>query len=757
MQRTLIQALISAIVVCSVTAAIADDSPSSAWDHRHRVDGVSIVVDGAPDCRSLRTIVQSVTQGCKSNDEKAIAIYNFLRLANYHLNYPSEPGGISSLKLINVYGWSLCGGLHTVEASLWREMGWKWRYVGWSNPGHTTVEAFYDGQWHYLDTFLKFYVWKPDSRAPGGRTIASQADILANPSLVTDSLVKDPSRDVYYFRSNPFETINEVANFRAPAFFLCGDTPEGVLLGVRNRKVAGSQTGWNGIKFDTGDYSTDVNLSPGNSLTLTWDTVANGHWWSGKRWTPKHSCGDKEYRNCACIGPILEPYHHTSQARSYANGELRIAPDLNSPGSLQTFVRSSNARLDSGRLVPRTKSEPATVTLEMSSPYILTLARGSATGAEKAEVSVDGGNTFKLVSLRDFSEAVQGHYRALVKLTFTQEMSEIELVGTVQCNRCAIPYLSPGCNEIGVSVDSPSTLGDNELVVTYAYRVGSRRTSYETLADDGYEMSRGHHANWSSEVTVVQKRFRKTDLPATFSIDIPTSKGRYPVYPRMVFLRREIVTPRGEPLPLPEGSVSPSDALSVELVPVPNPFRVGIAKPPKRIVRPTTTRRIVLPIRQVNSKSGQVFENHLLKWKGSGDAWVMLVGGNVELPPRKQIAAARLVLPISDATPQSRTKIGVSRLTSAFTKGEPFGFSNLGGVAASVVIPKQPDGKRNASPRTFSLDVSQSIKQAAASDRPFGGFAIRTIQDRSIDDGWTVRVDIDQSSPIVLELDVFGK
>ena len=39
------------------------------------------------------------------------------------------------MKLINVYGWSLCGGLHTVQAALWREMGWPWRYNRLVRPG----------------------------------------------------------------------------------------------------------------------------------------------------------------------------------------------------------------------------------------------------------------------------------------------------------------------------------------------------------------------------------------------------------------------------------------------------------------------------------------------------------------------------------------------------------------------------------------------------------------------------------------------
>ena len=89
-----------------------------------------------------------------------------MQLSHYHFAYPGEPGGLPVLKEINCYGWSLCGGLHAEESALWRQLGWGWRFVGWN--GHTTVEANYDGKWHYLDVFLKFYAWKPDPGAPAG-------------------------------------------------------------------------------------------------------------------------------------------------------------------------------------------------------------------------------------------------------------------------------------------------------------------------------------------------------------------------------------------------------------------------------------------------------------------------------------------------------------------------------------------------------------------------------------------------------------
>ena len=270
------------------------------------VHRIKVLTDKAPDTSSIKAIVESVTRGAKTNDEKAIALYNFDVLMNYHRNYPTEPNGVEALKQFNVYGWSLCGGLHSGLGSLYRAMGWEWRFVGWSNPGHTTIEAKYDGQWHYLDTFLKFYVWKKDPNAPGGRTIASQEDIKKNPSLVND-LVFDKSRKAYYAKNNQFEVVNGKANWLAPAFLVCGDEASGVLTGVNSNSIAGSPTSWEGINFD-GPYTTDVNLGPGYSLTLDWSARPGAFWWAGHKEAPDHTCGDKDYRNSPVLGPIMEPY-----------------------------------------------------------------------------------------------------------------------------------------------------------------------------------------------------------------------------------------------------------------------------------------------------------------------------------------------------------------------------------------------------------------------------------------------------------------
>jgi len=730
-----------------------DPAPSSG-----KVRRIKVLADRAPDASTLRSIVASVTRGCKTNDEKAVAIYNFARMAWYHRAYPREKGGVAALKMLHVYGWSLCGGQHAVLTALWRAAGWKWRFVGWK--GHTTVEAFYDDKWHYFDTFLKIYVWKADPTAPGGRTVASQADIAGNPALIREGLFFDKARRVYYHRGNLFEIIGEKANWQAPAFLVCGDGPEGVVKGTQGRHRSGSPTGWAGIKHAEDGYHTDVDLAPGESLELAWKADDGAHWWNGRKNVPYHTCGDKDYRNCPAIGPVLEPYHALSERgrRSFATGYLTCAPELDEK-LLATLAAKDNVRAAPtarGVLVPVDASKPASITLAVRSPYIMTRATGVAGGADLAEVSTDGGRTFKPVELSDFSDAVGGRYACLVRIGFRKALHLLGLDITVQHNRCVLPYLSPGRNRVTVSAADPKALGDSRLAVTYAYCLGWRNRSYEEVCERGAELGRAHYAEWSATPTVVRKVYRAADLPATFTVDVPTPKDKHPVYPRMLFLRREVLPPGRKPAAVPKGAVAPTVGPGDALKTLPNPFLVGIAKPPKRVERPTVTRKIPLACSHVVKTDGQVFDNHYLKWRPKKvEAWVMLVGGKLEgLPKPRDIAAARICFPVVNACPQATTQVGCTLLEAPFRKGKPYDFKKLGALLGTVNVPKQAaPGKA----KYFPIDVTRGVKRVAAGEATFHGFCIRTIPNRGIDDGWTTRIDVTKDEVTYLELVTYAE
>lgn len=757
-----INSLVCVLALLFATTASAADGKPAAAPTPGLVQGIKVLPDKVPDCSSLKSIVESVTRGCKTNDEKAIAIYNFMRLTHYHRAYPNEPGGIPVLKEINCYGWSLCGGLHAEQSALWRELGWNWRFVGW--PGHTTVEAFYDGRWHYLDVFLKFYAWMPDPNHPSGRTIAGEDDLAANPQeLLRDAFVLDQSRKVMYAKGNEFELIGEKANWQAPAFLVCGDDIPGIIDGVRHKNRVGPEPGWAGMNHATGNYSADVNLAPGFALTNSWDKADGAWYWAGSKIAPCHTCGDKEIRNSPEKGPIAEPYLGPGwDCESYANGQITFQPDLSHRDVLRSFAAVENIKPSADGLIVAQPGQPGRVTVLLQSPYILTQASGSADGVDKFEISLDDGKTWKVSELNDFGAAVGGQVKVHARFTFKGRLRTLRLQATVQNNPFALPYLSPGKNTVTVSVADPASLGENKLVVTYAYRTGSRRKSYEQLCLEGKEISRGHDASWETTPTVVQKTFAARDLPAKFDIDVPTPRGLHPVYPRMVFVRREVLAPNQQPLPLPDNAQPPKRNPGDELKSLPNPLLTGTQPPPPRIVRPTKTVAIPLSPGHFVNKSGEVPGSDFLKWPKTSqekvDSLVYLIGGELpDLPPLKNLAAARLVVPVTRSHPKSPTKVGVVSLRSPVLKDQSYDFTKLGEVLGTVIVPALADDAPTWSPpKEFQFDVTRHIRSLLIGESKFHGFGLRIVPDRSIDDGWTVRVHLPASAKIRLEVETYA-
>ena len=119
-------------------------------------------------------------------------------------------------------------------------------------------------------------------------------------------------------------------------------------------------------------------------------------------------------------------------------------------------------------------------------------------------------------------------------------------------------------------------------------------------------MARQHDAKWAETPTWCRRPSRAKDLPATFEIDLPTAEGRYPVYPKMIFVRREVAA-GGKPLPLPEGSAEPKAAADDELKTLPNPFLIGTGTPPaikpRAVKKPHAIAAELCPILQRKGRS----------------------------------------------------------------------------------------------------------------------------------------------------------
>ncbi len=747
----------AALIATTAMATVSPAAEETAAKAPGVVAQIKVLPDKAPDCSSLKSIVESITRECKTNDEKAIAIYNFMQLTHYHFAYPGEPGGLPVLKEINCYGWSLCGGLHSEQSALWRQLGWGWRFVGWN--GHTTVEANYDGKWHYLDVFLKFYAWKPDPNAPGGRTIAGEDELTSNSGeLIRNAFVMDQARKCVYAKNNQFGRYGNRVYWLAPALLCCGDELDGVIGGLKTHHRVGPSEGWAGIVHDDRGYSANVNLAPGFALTNCWDAVPDAWYWGDSRKPPAHTCGGhKDTRNDPGIGLVLEPYVKSKPARNYANGTLRFAPDFSSNAVLQSFASAENVKYADKSLVPAESGKPGVVVVDLASPYLLTRAGGEAAGADAVEVSTDGGKTFQAVELKDFTGAVRGQVAAQVKITFKEALKALKLEAIVQNNSGALPYLSPGKNVVTVSVADPKALGENTLTVTYVYRLGSRSKSFEQMYDEDKEIAKAHDATWDDTITCVQKTFHAGDLPAKFEIDCPTPKGRYPVYPRMLFVRCEVLLPGQAPAAVPAPPSTPKIGPNEELATLPSPWLIGTQLPPAVPARPTTS--AVLSVKKVAyvTKKGEVFRHQFVKWlKDDSDAWVMLVDfGADKLPKLDDLASAKLVLYVEEAHEKAPMQVAAAMLDAPFEPEQPYDFAKLGQNVGSTVVQKGVGGPISP-PKRYEIDVTRAVR-AWAGGAKCHGLAVRIVPNRGVDDGWTVRFTPAQDKPAELEVVTYAE
>jgi hypothetical protein len=398
----------------------------------------------------------------------------------------------------------------------------------------------------------------------------------------------------------------------------------------------------------------------------------------------------------------------------------------------------------------------------LASPYNLTRAAGSFEGTAKVEVSTDAGAKWVEADPKGFDAAVKGKLAALVRLTFSQPLKALRFEGVVQNNPGALPYLSPGRNSVAVSVGDPAALGGNSLVVTYAYRLGSSTKSFEQFCEQGKELAKGHNTTWSDTVVYVRKSFTAKDLPAKFDIDCPTPKGQHPAYPRMLFLRREVLAPGAAPAPLPAGAIEAKPASPDELPTLPNPFLVGTEPPP--VIKPRATRTIELPLTYVQfcDVKGVVSASGALRWPKNPQendkvvSAVVLIDGDLKDLPAKDLAAARLCVPVIRGHASAPTQLGVVFLTSAPVKGTAVDVAKLPDAQGSGLVPKQPADMPEYKPaKVVAIDITKQIRAIAKKEAAFSGLALRVVPNRSVDDGYTVRCEVSPSEKIVLQVDVY--
>ena len=464
---------------------------------RAAAENFKVSTDRSVDTTSLESIVRDVTAraGAKTNDEKAIALFDWLHEAIFHHAYPTEkdPQSVGPLKVLNVYGWGLCGGQHTVLKALYETAGWECRYVGWSDPGHTTIEVKYDGRWHYLDVFLKCWFWSRD------RThVVSQEEIAADPSLVLDAVTDGRA---------------------ARSHLCCGDTPEGIISGVKSRKVAGNSKGWASVTWRDEGYSPALRLPCGSSLRLEWKAEDNGAAVSG---AARHSCGNKDFRHDPVLGPIFEHYG----PRQWANGRFTYTPDFSQPADVAD-IALSGANAAAGKLTATAGQGSAVFRLPLPYAWVSADVQAAFDGAGSLSLSSDGGKTWQPCATGDISSLVKQKYDVCLRAEFAGALKSLSVTAVVEHNRGVLPYLLPGANKVTATGDGKLPPGA-VATVSFAWQEASAPAKRPQWNGNG--------------VTYGPDKFITRELSggrATF--DIPAG-GNTP--PKMLYLERAVRSKR---------------------------------------------------------------------------------------------------------------------------------------------------------------------------------------------------------------------
>jgi len=137
------------------------------------------------DFSSLRALLDSPPYAEKSGEALILAIYDDFTSTvdgTYHFWPMDERSGsprlrrslYEPLKMLNAYGFMVCGQCSTLLYALYREAGFVTRQIG--VPGHSLCEVFYEGRWHILD--VDMWTW---FRAPEGH-IASAYELATDAS-----------------------------------------------------------------------------------------------------------------------------------------------------------------------------------------------------------------------------------------------------------------------------------------------------------------------------------------------------------------------------------------------------------------------------------------------------------------------------------------------------------------------------------------------------------------------------------------------
>ncbi len=292
-----------------------------------------IVVNGKRQWWTIEEVVADATRGTQTPAERARALWEFCRRHRFHAcTWDSEC--YDALKVLHVYGYTLCGNEAHVLNDLWKTAGLKPRR---GYPiGHCITEVFYEGDYHLMDSDEHVICLQRDNQ-----TIASCAEIVRDHDLIkrthTYGILRAEGRKTDEFSAS---------------------------LYVHEGKREGD---WG---FNC-RHSMDLTLRPGESIEFRWDHFGK-QYTAGTPLVKGQRMRDGQ-GDLSAWGPTAYD--------NMRNGKIRYRPDLTAPAARRGAEAAEDAVFDqqSGTIRPAAR-QPATggqgapgaarVTWQFASPYV---------------------------------------------------------------------------------------------------------------------------------------------------------------------------------------------------------------------------------------------------------------------------------------------------------------------------------------------------------------------------------------------------
>ena len=212
-----------------------------------------ISANGRYNWYTLESLASEITAGCRTDEEKAWAIFRFVCRESYWWPHPKDLTAMNPVRHFNSYGYHICSMAAAHFTALCRAVGVQARI--WEIYHHTVAEAFWDGAWHVMDADMGMWFLTDDNR-----TLASMANLQEHPEWVSRtykpprSYIVPGTRERRVYRPEADPTGEEMANWYATR---------------ENNYVAGHYDAW-----AFAPHSLNLTLRPGERLVRGWKPVS---------------------------------------------------------------------------------------------------------------------------------------------------------------------------------------------------------------------------------------------------------------------------------------------------------------------------------------------------------------------------------------------------------------------------------------------------------------------------------------------------